>query len=110
LNNVSLIGALIADPELEVRHDGRVRCAMHIEVPRRARGGQREPGVIYVEVSAFEEQARECARDLSAGMRVGISGTLERDDALDAVGPRRSRWEVHAHQVELLDAVSADEF
>jgi single-stranded DNA-binding protein len=108
VNNVSLIGSLVSDPELGVGRGGRVECAMQIAVPRRASGGRREPGVVYVEVTVFDEQARACARDLVAGMRIGVSGTLEREDSLDSLGPRRSRWEVHAHQVELIDAADGE--
>jgi hypothetical protein len=103
LNNVSLIGALVGDPELTVDHRGQDVCVMQVEVPRRGRAGELQPGVIYVDVRAYGEQARTCANELAAGLRVGISGTLERDDSLESRGPRRSRWEVDAHQVQLID-------
>jgi single-strand DNA-binding protein len=102
VNNVSLIGALVQDPELTVERNGRQACFMRIEVPRRAGNGTLHPGVIYVDVTAFGQQAETCATGLVAGDRIGVSGTLERDDSLDSRGPRRSRWEVHAHQVDLL--------
>lgn len=101
VNNVSLIGVLVETPELAVERNGRHACFMRIEVPRRATNGDLEPGVIYVDVTTFGQQADACAEGLVAGDRIGISGTLERDDSLDH-GPRRSRWEVHAHQVDLL--------
>lgn len=105
MNNVSLIGVLVGDPDLSVARDGRDVCLMQVEVPRRRLTGELQPGVIYVDVSAFGELARRCAGRLSAGRWVGISGTLERDDSLDSRAPRRSRWEVHAHQVDLLPDV-----
>jgi single-stranded DNA-binding protein len=105
VNNVSLIGSLVGDPELTVDQRGRDVCVMQVEVPRRSRGGEFQPGVVYIDVTAFGEQARACASDLAAGLRIGVSGTLERDDSLDSRGPRRSRWEVHAHQVDLIDHV-----
>ena len=102
MNNVSLIGKLVNDPELEFER-GREVCLMQIEVPRRQVNGELEPGVIYVDVTAHGQQARMCADRLGPGQRVGISGTLEREDSLDAFAPRRSRWEVHVHQVDFLD-------
>jgi single-stranded DNA-binding protein len=102
VNNVSLIGTLVGDPELAIGRDGRDVCLMQIEVPRRSVSGELQPGVIYVDVTAFGELASRCASGLSSGTWVGISGTLERDDSLDSRGPRRSRWEVHAHQVDLI--------
>jgi single-stranded DNA-binding protein len=106
VNNVSLIGSLVNDPELAIEH-GRDVCVMQIEVPRRATNGELQPGVIYVDVAAHGQLARLCVSELAAGQRIGISGTLERDDSLDSRGPRRSRWEVHAYQIDFLDAESA---
>jgi single-strand DNA-binding protein len=104
VNNVNLIGSLVGDPELSLDRDGRDVCAMQLAVQRRGPSGEPEPGVIYVDVTAYGRQARTCAAELSAGQRVGIAGRLERDDSLDERGPRRSRWEVHAYQVDLLDS------
>src|SRR3954454_15693445 len=103
VNNVNLIGSLVGDPELALDRDGRDVCAMQLAVQRRGPSGEPEPGVIYIDVTAYGPQARTCAEQLSRGQRIGVAGRLERDDSLDARGPRRSRWEVHAYQVDLLD-------
>jgi single stranded DNA-binding protein len=104
VNNVNLIGALVADPELGTDVSGAVVCPMQIAVQRRGPSGEPEPGVIYVDVAAYGRLARHCAEHLLTGQRIGVAGRLERDDSLDSRGPRRSRWEVHAYQVDLLDA------
>jgi single-stranded DNA-binding protein len=103
VNNVNLIGVLVGDPTLTLDRNGRNLCVMQIEVPRRGVLGELLPGVIYVDVTAHGEQARTCANELTPGRRIGVSGTLERDDSLESRGPRRSRWEVHAYQIDLLD-------
>jgi single-strand DNA-binding protein len=103
MNNVNLIGTLVSDPELSRDREGRDVCGMQLAVQRRGPAGDPEPGVIYIDVTAYGRQARMCANELTAGSRVGVAGRLERDDSLDARGPRRSRWEVHAYQVDLLD-------
>jgi single-stranded DNA-binding protein len=103
VNNVNLIGSLVGEPELSIGRDGRDVCAMQIAVQRRGPSGEPEPGVIYVDVTTYGHQARTCAEQLSVGKRIGLAGRLERDDALDGRGPRRSRWEVHAYHVDMLD-------
>jgi single-stranded DNA-binding protein len=103
VNNVNLIGSLVGDPELTVDRRGRDICVMQVEVPRRGVLGELQPGVIYVDVTTHGSLASTCASHLQAGQRIGISGTLERDDSLDTRGPRRSRWEVHAYQVDVID-------
>jgi single-stranded DNA-binding protein len=104
VNNVSLIGSLVEAPELTVDEGGGDVCFMRVEVPRRGQAGEREPGVLYVDVTAHGRQAKLCAEELAVGRRIGVSGTLERDYALGSRGPRRSRWQVHAHQVDILDS------
>jgi single-stranded DNA-binding protein len=104
VNNVNLIGALVGDPEMSRDGDGRDLCAMQLAVQRRGATGEPEPGVIYIDVTAHGVQARLCASQLTAGSRIGVAGRLERDDSLDARGPRRSRWEVRAYHVDLLDS------
>ena len=103
MNNVNLIGQLIREPELAIDASGVEVCPMQIAVQRRGPTGDPQPGVIYIDVTAYGKQARRCAEHLAAGQRIGVSGRLERDDSLDDRGPRRSRWEVHAYQVDLLD-------
>lgn len=53
---------------------------MRLAVQRRERGGEPEPGVVYVEVTTFGRDARECAERLAGGDRVGLSGRLEPED------------------------------
>jgi len=107
VNNVNLIGSLVGDPELSLDRNGRDVCAIQLAVQRRGPAGDPEPGVIYIDVTIYGQQARTSAAQLSDGQRVGIAGRLERDDSLDQRGPRRSRWEVHAYQVDLLDSKHA---
>jgi single-stranded DNA-binding protein len=107
VNNVNLIGSVVNEPELSVERDGRDVCAIQVAVGRRGPTGEPEPGVIYIDVTTYGRQARECRDELAVGDRIAVAGRLERDDSLDARGPRRSRWEVHAYQVDFLDAAAA---
>lgn len=103
MNNVNLIGSVVNEPELSVERDGRDVCAIQIAVQRRGPAGEPEPGVIYIDVTAYGRQARQCKSELAVGDRIGVAGRLERDDSLDSRGPRRSRWEVHAYQIDFVD-------
>jgi single-stranded DNA-binding protein len=53
---------------------------MRLAVPRRGPGGAPEPGVTYIIVTTFGREARECARRLSDGKRLGVSGRLEPEE------------------------------
>jgi single-stranded DNA-binding protein len=52
---------------------------MRLAVPRHARGGRREPGVVYIAVTTFGLEARDCAERLRRGDRIGVTGRIEQD-------------------------------
>ena len=82
---------------------GEAVCAMRLAVPRVARGGGREPGVVYVEVTTSGWQAPEICEALVVGGRVGVTGRIVLEEWVTPRGERRSRYEVMADQLELLD-------
>ena len=77
MNSVSLVGRVVGATELRTNRAGVDECRMRLAVPRRLRDGSPEPGVVYVFVTTFGREARECAERLSDGSRVGLSGRLE---------------------------------
>jgi single-stranded DNA-binding protein len=79
MNSVALNGILTEDPELQEDGAEPVRCRMRLAVPRHARGGRREPGVVYVAVTTFGFEARECAERLRRGDRIGVTGRIDQD-------------------------------
>jgi single-stranded DNA-binding protein len=86
MNAVSLIGTLTADPDLQEPRGGLPRCRLRLAVPRYERNGQREPGVVYVDVTTFGLEARDCAERLCQGSRVGLSGRLDDDPPEQGIG------------------------
>jgi single-stranded DNA-binding protein len=80
VNSVSLIGRVLGEPELRENRAGIDQCTMRLAVPRRGPGGAPEPGVVYITVTTFGREARECAERLSDGSRLGLSGRLEPED------------------------------
>jgi len=86
MNAVSLVGTLTGDPTLSDSPASVPRCTMRLAVPRRSHDGTPEPGVVYVDVTTFGEQARECGRRLKLGSRVGLSGRLDSDDPRESAG------------------------
>ncbi|TML33047.1 MAG: single-stranded DNA-binding protein [Actinobacteria bacterium] len=79
MNSVALSGTLTEDPELHEDGAEPVRCRMRLAVPRHARGGQHEPGVVYVAVTTFGLEALDCAERLCRGDRIGVTGRIEQD-------------------------------
>jgi single-strand DNA-binding protein len=103
VNSVSLIGRVAEPPEMRTGDDGEDVCAIRLAVPRIARGGMREPGVVYVEVTSSGWQAHEIHAALAVGARVGVAGRIALEEWIDEDGRPRSRYEVMADQLEVLD-------
>jgi single-stranded DNA-binding protein len=80
VNSVSLVGHVVEEPQLRKTRSGVDECRLRIAVPRYARGGRREPGVVYVDVATFGLEAVEHAERLSQGSRIGLSGRLDSDE------------------------------
>jgi single-stranded DNA-binding protein len=104
VNSVNLIGRLVGAPELRLAATGEQACTMRLAVPRFQSGGIREPGVVFVEVTAVGLRARELVEEVVDGMRVGVSGRLDLDEWTGPQGERHARYEVLADQLEVLDS------
>jgi len=79
MNAVSLIGTLTGDPELHDGPSAPPRCTMRLAVPRRARDGRPEPGVVYIGVTTSERwpaSADDGSRSAAeSAFQVGWTGT-----------------------------------
>jgi single-stranded DNA-binding protein len=72
---------------------------MRLAVRRHARSGRREPGVVYLAVTTFGLEARDCAERLRRGDRIGVTGRIEQDRHRTPEG-----WQVdHSVLIDQLD-------
>jgi single-stranded DNA-binding protein len=99
MNSVALTGTLVEDPVLQENGADPARCTMRLAVPRHARAGRREPGVVYVAVKTFGLEALDCADRLRRGDRIGVTGRIEQDKHRTPEG-----WRVdHSVLIDQLD-------
>jgi hypothetical protein len=87
---VSLIGTVVGEVALRAGVEGQELWTMRVAVPRVGSGGIREPGVVYVEVTATGLRGRELAEELvedlavqgeSAGRGSAVGGGGDRQRA-----------------------------
>jgi len=99
MNQVNLIGRLTRDPELVETKGGTAICNLRLALDRR----NRDDGAVFVDVKAFEGQARACGDHLSKGRQVAVTGRLELDEweAKDGSG-KRSRLYLIGERVQFL--------
>jgi len=108
MNIVALVGHLATDPELRHTAAGKPVCTFRIAISRSAPNE-----ADFFTVVAWERQAEVCSEYLTVGRRVAIDGRLhhatwEVEGAEGADKQRRSKVEVIAHRVELLDGPRRD--
>lgn len=99
MNSVNLIGNLTRDPELR-RTESTSIANMRIAI-----NGKSDSDVTYVDVVAFDKQAEACAKHLTKGRKVGVSGRLSYSEWSAEDGTKRSKHEVIG-RVEFLDRPS----
>ncbi|HKP90511.1 MAG TPA: single-stranded DNA-binding protein [Thermoleophilaceae bacterium] len=104
MNVVCVTGQLTQEPELRPQSEAPHACALHVAVPRRAPGGFRETGVVYVEVLVIGGlAARDWAERLTRGNRIAVFGALDSEVECGEDGRREERQRVVADAIETLD-------
>ena len=106
MNKVILIGNLTRDPELRTTHSGDSVCSFTVAVNRRrssnAEAGQ--PEADFFRVSVWRQQGENCAKYLSKGRKVYVSGPVTCRTYVGNDGQTRASLEVTANEVEFLSS------
>ena len=104
MNKIILIGNLTKDPELRTTQAGDAVCSFTIAVNRRksnnAQAGQ--PEADFFRVNVWRQQGENCARYLSKGKKVYVSGPVQCRTYTGQDGQTRASMEVTANEVEFL--------
>jgi single-strand DNA-binding protein len=106
LNHVVLIGRLTRDAELKYTAGGQAVCKFSIAVNRRRKNGdQWEDEANFFDVVIWGRQGESLNQYLIKGKMIGVDGEL-RQDRWQQDGQNRSRVEIVAGNIQLLDRAS----
>lgn len=108
MNTVHLIGRLTADPELRETSAGKSVAAMRVAIPRPKLEGE-DRGADYVDVIAFATLGENCAKYLTKGRQIAVSGRLNHSEWEAQDTTRRQRLEIIARDIEFLGAPKSSE-
>ena len=100
INRVELLGRVGADPELRRTQGGTAVVQLRLATDRR--NGERESQTDWHTVVCWAKQAEAVAEYVRKGERVYVAGRMQQQSWETEGGERRSRIEVHAHEVILL--------
>lgn len=102
MNQLNIIGGLTRDPESRTTQSGKQVCTFTVGVNRR---NDREKSDFF-RVNAWGELGNNCARYLSKGKRVRVTGSVSLSTYTAQDGITRANLEVLAQDVEFLSPVS----
>lgn len=99
LNCVTLMGRLVADPELRTTTTGKSVVSFRIAVDRSfaKQGEQRQTD--YINIVAWESTANFVSRYFQKGSMIAIQGQLQSRNYEDNNGAKRTSYEVLAREV-----------
>ena len=87
--NNTLVGHLTSDPVLKPLGDGRKVCDMRLAV-----NDQKDQSPLFIDVATFGSSAEACAKHLTKGRAIAVTGRLIYREWLADDGTRRSKHAV----------------
>lgn len=98
MNQLTIIGGLVRDPESRTTQSGKQVCTFTVGVNRR---NDKEKSDFF-RVSAWGELGNNCARYLSKGKKVCVVGSVSVSTYTTQNGETRANMDVFAEKVEFL--------
>ncbi len=99
LNCVTLMGRLVADPELRTTTTGKSVATFRIAVDRSYQRAGEQRQADFITIVAWESTANFISRYFSKGSMIAIQGSIQTRQYEDANGNKRTAFEVVAREV-----------
>jgi len=99
MNTVNIIGRLTRDPVLRHTDDGKSVCDLTVAVEDTFSKDDRTD---FLRVTAWGNQAENCAKYLQKGLMCGVNGRLRSDTYTDQDGVKRYPVSITADRVQFL--------
>ena len=109
LNHISIMGRLVADPELRYTQSNVPTCSLRLAVDRDFK--DRETGekkADFINVVAWRQTAEFVSRNFSKGRMAVVEGRLQVRDYTDRDGNKRTAFEVVANSIYFGDSRPAE--
>ncbi len=103
MNNVSVSGRLVRDPDCKEFEDGKIVCDFSLAV-----NGYREEDTVFVKVKAWAARAKSCSKYCKKGSLVNVSGSLRGNSWTAKDGTKRREIYILANDIEFVQ-LSLDE-
>lgn len=104
MNNVSLIGRLVADPELRHTTSGIATSRFRIAVDRQYVKQGEERQADFIDIVVWRQQAEFVCKYFAKGQRIAITGSIRTGSYTAQDGTKRYTFEVFADNVEFCES------
>lgn len=104
MNNIVLIGRLVADPETRYTQSGIAVCNFRIAVDRKFKNASGEREADFLNCVAWRKAAELIGQYMSKGRRIGVQGSLQSRNYQDKDGNNRTAYDVVVDEFEFLDS------
>lgn len=99
LNCVTLMGRLVADPELRTTTTGKAVCNFRIAVDRSYAKPGEQRQADFITIVAWESTANFVSRYFTKGSMIAIQGSIQTRSYEDNAGNKRTAFEIVAREV-----------
>ncbi|MBQ7117962.1 MAG: single-stranded DNA-binding protein [Clostridia bacterium] len=99
LNCVTLMGRLVADPELRTTTTGKNVCTFRIAVDRSFQKPGEQRQADFITIVAWESTGNFVSRYFTKGSMIAVQGSIQTRNYQDSNGNNRTAFEVVAREV-----------
>lgn len=107
LNNVTLMGRLVADPELKTTQNGTSVVSFRLAVERNYAPQGQERQADFIPCVAWRQTAEFIGRYFTKGRMIAVEGSLQSRNYEDKNGQKRTAYEVIVDQAYFADSKPA---
>lgn len=106
INNVVLVGRLVADPELRKTTSGMSVASFRIAVDDSRKGPNGEKTTVFMPITAWGNQADVVSKFVRKGNLIGITGRLTQRKYVNRQNVEVTVTEISADRIELMEPKS----
>lgn len=107
MNNVAIIGRLVADPEVRYGQNQSAVARYRLAVEKRFKR-QDEPDADFIPVVAFGKAAEFAEKYFAKGKKIAVTGRIQTGSYTNKDGQRIYTWDVVAENQEFVESKAAE--
>ena len=100
LNRITIMGRLVANPELRYTPKGTPVCSIRIACDRETKNADGEYDTDFIDVVAWRNQAEFVCKYFHKGQMIVVQGYIQTRSYTDREGVKRKAFEIVANNVE----------